>query len=68
MIEMLISACHATGPDCREFSLLFDGAEISLLTCVMRGQAVIAGWQQHHPDWRVNRWSCRNHRARELAL
>lgn len=69
MTEMLISVClSATGAECHEFSLLFDGAEMSLLTCMMRGQTIVADWQQHHPGWQVKRWSCRQHETRELAL
>ena len=68
MIELLISACLTSGTECRNFSLLFDAREVSLLTCMMNGQAVIAPWQQSHPEWRVKRWTCSHLERREVAL
>lgn len=68
MIELLISACLATAPDCRDFSLMFDGREVSLIACMVHGQAVVAPWQQEHPDWTIQRWSCRQFERREAAL
>ncbi len=68
MIELLISACLTTGPDCRDFALLFDAREVSMMTCALQGQTVIAGWQQDHPAWKVERWTCRHPERREVAL
>lgn len=69
MIELLISACLTTGDnDCRDFALQFDAREVSLMTCVLHGQAVIARWQDDHPDWQVARWTCSHPERREVAL
>jgi len=68
MVELLISACLATAPDCRNFSLLFDAREISLVTCAVHGQTVVAPWQEEHPAWKVQRWSCRHVERREASL
>ena len=68
MIELLISACLTTGTDCRDFSLIFDAREVSLMTCMMNAQTVIAPWQQDHLDWTVERWTCRHPERREVAL
>lgn len=68
MIELLISACLTTGDDCRDFALQFDAREVSLMTCVLHGQAIIARWQDGHPDWQVARWSCSHPERREVAL
>ena len=57
MIELLIAACLASG-DCRDFSLLYDSREVSLLTCAVAGQSEVARWQASYPAWRVTRWSC----------
>ena len=57
MIELLIAACLATG-DCREVSLLYDPHEVTLLTCIMSGQAEVARWQAQHPAWQVQGWRC----------
>ena len=68
MIELLISACLIGGDDCRDFSQLFDAREVSLMTCMISGQAVIAPWQQGHPEWQVQRWLCRHAERREVSL
>lgn len=68
MIELLISACLVTGPVCKEFSLLFDNREVSLMTCMISGQAVLASWKQNNPDWQVKRWTCRPVKSREVSL
>lgn len=68
MIELLISACLVTGSHCRDFSLLFDAREVSLMSCMLKGQTVISPWQQAHPDWKVERWTCRHPERREVAL
>jgi hypothetical protein len=57
MIELLIAACLASG-DCRDFSLLYDSRDLSVLTCTMAGQGEVARWQASYPEWRVERWSC----------
>lgn len=68
MIELLISACLASSPVCRDFSLLFDSREVSLMTCMISGQTVIAPWQKGHPGWKVRRWTCRPAERIEVSL
>ena len=57
MIELLIAACLAQG-ECRDFALLYDAREASLMTCVTQGQVEVARWKQSHPHWSVKRWRC----------
>ena len=38
MIELANLACLAV-EDCRDFSLLYDPREVSLMTCMVAGQA-----------------------------
>lgn len=65
MIELLISACLAAAPDdggkCRDFSLLFDSREFSVMTCLTQSQPMIAAWSVAHPGWQVTRWRCGAH-------
>lgn len=68
MIELLISACLTTGSVCKEISLIFDAREVSLMTCMMNAQTVIAPWQQDNPRWQVKRWLCRNADRQEVSL
>lgn len=64
MIELLIKACvlsaHLSSPepDCRDFSLLFDPREISLMTCITQAQPIIARWKASNQKWEVKRWQC----------
>ena len=59
MIELLIAACLSLGTtECRDFPLLFDPAELSLMACAVRGQHEIVRWSASHPNWRVTRWTC----------
>lgn len=57
LIALVIAACLDAGK-CRDFSLLYDPYEVSLMTCMIAGQAEVARWQEAHPDWRITRWSC----------
>lgn len=57
MIVLLIAACLTEG-ECRDFSLLYDPADVSLMTCVTAGQAEVARWGESNPQWTVARWRC----------
>ncbi|SPH18503.1 hypothetical protein DEA8626_02042 [Defluviimonas aquaemixtae] len=58
MIELLISACLISGSDCREVSMLYDAQDVSLMTCMVMGQAEAARWQVDHPNYRIERYRC----------
>lgn len=74
MIELLISACALSAqfskpaPECRDFSLLYDEREVSIMTCMMHGQSQIAEWHNSHPGWKVERWNCRMHDRRQSKI
>jgi hypothetical protein len=57
MIELMIVACLGSS-ECRDFPILFDAREVSLLTCMMSGQSEVARWQSVHPQWEIVRWRC----------
>jgi hypothetical protein len=57
MIELAIAACLFSG-ECRDFGILYDAREVSLMTCMIAGQPEVARWQAEHPLWRVERWHC----------
>jgi hypothetical protein len=63
MIELLLLACLATG-ECREFSKLYEGQQVSLLTCMVGGQREIVLWTEMNPGWKVVRWSCGYYESR----
>ena len=58
MIELLIAACLAQG-ECRDHSLLYTARDVSLMTCLVAGQAEVARWNTEHPLWTVEGWECR---------
>ena len=59
MIELVIAACISSAtPECRDFSLLFDADEVSVMSCALHGQREIARWSESHPTWTVARWTC----------
>lgn len=58
MIELVIAACLVTGGECRDFKLLYDAYDVSLMTCMVAGQPEIARWQESHTGWQVARWRC----------
>ncbi|TJZ90138.1 hypothetical protein FA743_16095 [Paracoccus gahaiensis] len=74
MIELLISACTLSTqlshplPQCREFSLLYDAREVSVMTCMVHGQPQVALWKEAHPAWDVERWQCRTRDFRESRV
>ena len=54
MIELLIAAClSSASTECRDFSLLYDPYEMSLISCTLHGQQHIAQWRETHPEWTV---------------
>lgn len=57
MIELLIAACLTTG-ECRDFPLLYDAREVSVMTCMVSGQTEVVRWQASNPAWQVTRWRC----------
>lgn len=60
-IELTILACLAGGAEdgaCRDFSLLYDPYEVSLMTCMLASQPEVARWSEANPGWQVRRWSC----------
>jgi hypothetical protein len=57
-VELVILACLSGGPTCAEHRLLFDARDVSLMTCLAGAQPQVALWQEAHPLWRVERWSC----------
>ena len=58
MLALVIAACLPGPGTCRDFSLLYDPQEVTLMSCITVSQAEIARWKQTHPAWTVHRWRC----------
>lgn len=66
MIELVVTACRAV--ECRDVSLLYSAYEMSLMTCMIVGQRQAAAWTAQNPGWSVQRWNCRLHDRRNMAI
>lgn len=58
MIALVIAACLSTTQECRNFELLYDAYDVSMMTCLMAGQPQVANWKVHNPKWQISRWHC----------
>lgn len=59
MIELAITVCLLDDAlKCREESLTFQ--DVSILTCMVGGQAQIAAHMEKRPRWYVRKWACRS--------
>ncbi|MHA6344234.1 hypothetical protein [Roseivivax sp. CAU 1761] len=57
MIELLFVACLSAEPNkCTENALIFE--DVSVMTCMMGGQAMLAQWVAQNPKYEVSRWKC----------
>jgi len=58
MIEIAITICLLDDAlRCRDESLTYQ--DVSILTCMVGGQAEIANYMERRPRWYVRRWACR---------
>ncbi len=57
MIALAFIACLATS-DCRDFTLLYDPHEVSVIGCMRGAEVELAVWKQEHPVWTITRWTC----------
>lgn len=61
-VELLITAClpawQPADRHCRDFSLLYDPQQVSVMSCTMAGMGEVARWQSRHAGWKVERWRC----------
>lgn len=57
-IEIVISVCSILqGAACSEKTLTFN--DVSLMTCMVHSQPVIAQWHNENPNYSIHRWECR---------
>lgn len=60
MIEIAAAVCLLADPQrCKDISLVFDDDAATTFSCMMYGQGELAKWTEDHPNWRINRWTCR---------
>ena len=57
MIELTLIICLLDDANkCRDEHMTFQ--DVSLLTCMVGGQAQIASYMERRPRWYVKRWAC----------
>jgi hypothetical protein len=62
MIELVFAACLVAEVDrCQTHSLLFQ--DISMMTCMVQGQARLAEWSEAYPGWQIKKWRCQWHKV-----
>lgn len=67
MIELLFVSCLSADPaSCQDRSLIF--VDMSLMTCMVHGQQVVADWVASHPNETVAEWKCRAHDRRKAEI
>lgn len=67
MIELVLVVCLAATPtSCREERPGFAG--LSMTSCVMQGQMLVARWLTEHPFLTLSRWRCEPAAARQEGI
>jgi hypothetical protein len=65
ILEMIMTVCLLAEPKaCHDERFKFVDPKISLLECMM-GTAIMAEimeWRRKHPEYRIDGWSCREHK------
>ncbi|WP_135506613.1 hypothetical protein [Roseovarius aestuariivivens] len=57
MIELIFMTCLVSDPSkCREQELIYY--DISMMTCMMKAQPMLAHWATANPGWRIDSWRC----------
>lgn len=60
MIELAMLACLMDNPNrCRHVTLNFEGETVSASQCMTNGQIEMAKWAGDHPNWVIQKWTCR---------
>jgi hypothetical protein len=60
VIELAASICMISSPlNCRDLTLNFEADNVTPMACMMNGQIALSQWTNDHPNWRVEKFSCR---------
>jgi len=60
MLELVVLVCLANSPTyCKDAALNYSAESTTPMQCLMQAQIEIAKWVAEHPNWRVERYSCR---------
>ena len=57
MIEIMFVVCLSAEPTtCDSKAMQFS--DMSMMSCAMCAQPLLAQWVNEHPDWEIQRWTC----------
>jgi hypothetical protein len=60
MIEIAAAVCLMSSPQqCRDITITFEADSVSPAMCMTQGQIQLAEWTVSHPNWRIQRFTCR---------
>jgi len=57
MLELAFIACTLNA--CENRVLTYSAEEVSIMECIMYGQAELAKWAVDRPGWYIKKWKCR---------
>jgi hypothetical protein len=59
-IVLAFSACLVDNPaKCKDVELVYSAEEVTQMQCLMTAPVQLAKWNESHPRWRTQRWTCR---------
>ena len=60
MIEIAAAVCMLSSAEhCRNIVLSFEADNVTPVSCMMQGQIELSKWTEGHPNWRIERFTCR---------
>lgn len=62
MTVLILTVCLIASPATCEQRDLAAFIESGPMTCPLQAPAMLTGWQDEHPNWRVAKWWCETRR------
>lgn len=60
MLELVAVACLISSPtQCKDVALNYSAESLTPMQCLMQAQVELAKWAGEHPNWKIERYSCR---------
>ncbi len=60
MLELVALVCLVNSPThCKDVALNYSEEAMTPMQCLMQAQIELSKWVGEHPNWRVERYSCR---------
>jgi hypothetical protein len=71
MLSLVMTLCLVGDPHrCRDYNLTIADEDVSMLSCMMISQQVIAKWATEHPgvveNWVIKKWKCEFNTGKDI--